>query len=72
MIQQDIGDILGVSQMQVSRILRGAVARLREHARQREREPAFWVTAHVHPRAQTLHAGTAWASRGMRAAVVRG
>jgi RNA polymerase sigma-B factor len=37
MTQQEIGDILGVSQMQVSRILRGAVARLREHARQRER-----------------------------------
>jgi RNA polymerase sigma-B factor len=37
MTQQEIGDILGVSQMQVSRILRAAVARLREHAKQRER-----------------------------------
>jgi RNA polymerase sigma-B factor len=37
MTQREIGDILGVSQMQVSRILRAAVARLREHARQRER-----------------------------------
>jgi RNA polymerase sigma-B factor len=31
--QQEIGEIVGISQMQVSRILRGAVERLREHAR---------------------------------------
>jgi RNA polymerase sigma-B factor len=32
MTQQEIGDRVGVSQMQVSRILRAAIARLREHA----------------------------------------
>jgi RNA polymerase sigma-B factor len=37
MTQQEIGDIIGISQMQVSRILRAAIARLREHAEQRER-----------------------------------
>jgi RNA polymerase sigma-B factor len=33
MTQQEIGEIVGLSQMQVSRILRAALARLREHAR---------------------------------------
>jgi RNA polymerase sigma-B factor len=32
MTQQQIGEIVGLSQMQVSRILRAAIARLREHA----------------------------------------
>jgi DNA-directed RNA polymerase specialized sigma subunit len=32
MTQQEIGEIVGVSQMQVSRILRSAIVRLREHA----------------------------------------
>jgi RNA polymerase sigma-B factor len=32
MTQQQIGEIVGLSQMQVSRILRAALARLREHA----------------------------------------
>jgi RNA polymerase sigma-B factor len=37
MTQQEIGDMLGVSQMQVSRILRAAVERLREHAAHQRR-----------------------------------
>jgi RNA polymerase sigma-B factor len=36
MTQQEIGDRVGLSQMQISRILRSAVARLREHARRDE------------------------------------
>ena len=32
MTQKEIGEIVGLSQMQVSRILRAAIARLREHA----------------------------------------
>jgi RNA polymerase sigma-B factor len=36
MTQQEIGEIVGLSQMQVSRILRAALLRLREHARSRE------------------------------------
>jgi RNA polymerase sigma-B factor len=35
MTQQEIGEIVGVSQMQVSRILRAAITRLREHAHSR-------------------------------------
>jgi RNA polymerase sigma-B factor len=35
--QQDIGERVGLSQMQISRILRSAVARLRAHARRRGR-----------------------------------
>jgi RNA polymerase sigma-B factor len=35
MTQREIGEVLGVSQMQVSRIIRHAVARLREEARSR-------------------------------------
>lgn len=37
MTQQEIGQIVGLSQMQVSRILRAALARLREHADNRLR-----------------------------------
>ena len=37
MTQQEIGDRLGVSQMQISRIVRSAMARQREYAQQRER-----------------------------------
>jgi RNA polymerase sigma-B factor len=36
--QQEIGDRLGVSQMQVSRILRSSLQRLRAHAEQRRRQ----------------------------------
>ncbi len=35
--QQEIGEIIGISQMQVSRILRASLVRLREHAEARER-----------------------------------
>jgi RNA polymerase sigma-B factor len=37
MTQQEIGDIVGISQMQVSRILRASLTRLREHAEARQR-----------------------------------
>jgi RNA polymerase sigma-B factor len=37
MTQREIGDHIGISQMQISRILRSAIARLCEHAEQRRR-----------------------------------
>jgi RNA polymerase sigma-B factor len=38
MTQQEIGELVGLSQMQISRILRSAITRLREHAEQSQHD----------------------------------